>query len=141
MFILHVFDSFYRYVLEPRVSFDSSQQLTSGPQAHFTHLPQKPILTLGVDAPEGWLVESVRTQYDLDNIHLEEIDSSIHAQFELEHLLLEGHCFDSASGQPPRGLQFTLGTPKRPELVDTIVMANLVFSCNCSRKYLLITRS
>ena len=65
--------SFYRYVLEPSVSFDSTQQLTNGPQALFTNLPHKPILTLGVDAPEGWLVEGVRTQYDLDNIHLEEV--------------------------------------------------------------------
>ena len=39
---------------------------------------------------------------------------------------LLGHCHDSSSGQPPRGLQFTLGTNSTPVLVDTIVMANLV---------------
>lgn len=48
------------------------------------------------------------------------------AEYELEHLLLEGHCFDVSSGQPPRGLQFTLGTASEPVIVDTIVMANLV---------------
>lgn len=48
------------------------------------------------------------------------------AEYELEHLLLEGHCFDVGSGQPPRGLQFTLGTASEPVMVDTIVMANLV---------------
>lgn len=48
------------------------------------------------------------------------------AEFELEYLLLEGHCFDVTTGQPPRGLQFTLGTASDPVIVDTIVMANLV---------------
>lgn len=37
-----------------------------------------------------------------------------------------GHCSDSSSGQPPRGLQFTLGTNTTKAMVDTIVMANLV---------------
>lgn len=48
------------------------------------------------------------------------------AEFELEHLLLEGHCFDLSTGQPPRGLQFTLGMSRDPLMYDTIVMANLV---------------
>ena len=37
-----------------------------------------------------------------------------------------GHCYDSISGQPPRGLQFILGTNTTQDMVDTIVMANLV---------------
>ena len=60
------------------------------------------------------------------SVYLCQVDSSINAEFELEHLLLEGHCFDVNSGQPPRGLQFTLGTQHQPAIVDTIVMANLV---------------
>lgn len=48
------------------------------------------------------------------------------AEYELEHLLLEGHCFDLSTGQPPRGLQFTLGMSRDPLMYDTIVMANLV---------------
>ena len=52
------------------------------------------------------------------------------------HLLTDvsGHCYDSTSMQPPRGLQFILGTPTRPAVVDTIVMANLVshFVCSCT---------
>lgn len=47
------------------------------------------------------------------------------SQFELEYLLLEGHCFESTLGTPPRGLQITLGTESNPVIVDTIVMANL----------------
>lgn len=54
------------------------------------------------------------------------MDSIVAAEYELEHLLLEGHCFDVSTGQPPRGLQFTLGTASDPVIVDTIVMANLV---------------
>lgn len=38
---------------------------------------------------------------------------------------MEGHCFESTMGSPPRGLQITLGTERKPVMVDTIVMANL----------------
>jgi UDP-glucose:glycoprotein glucosyltransferase len=38
---------------------------------------------------------------------------------------LEGHCFETGTGNPPRGLQMTLGTKQDPVVVDTIVMANL----------------
>lgn len=55
-----------------------------------------------------------------------QVDSVVAAEYELEYLLLEGHCFDVTTGQPPRGLQFTLGTASDPVIVDTIVMANLV---------------
>lgn len=47
------------------------------------------------------------------------------SEFELEYLLLEGHCFEALLGNPPRGLQITLGTEKHNVVVDTIVMANL----------------
>ncbi|CAH1780753.1 unnamed protein product [Owenia fusiformis] len=117
--------SFYRLVLEPELAFASDGVLSSGPVAKFNKMPSSPILTLNMNPPEGWLVEATRSPYDLDNIHLEEVESNgIHGEFELEYLLLEGHCFDSSSGQPPRGLQFTLGT-NTTALVDTIVMANL----------------
>lgn len=54
------------------------------------------------------------------------MDNVVAAEYELEYLLLEGHCYDITTGQPPRGLQFTLGTSANPVIVDTIVMANLV---------------
>lgn len=118
--------SYYRYVLEPEMTFKDDGSLTLGPSAKFTNLPQKSILTLGMQPPESWLVESVRTQYDLDNILLEEVKSGgIQANFDLEYLLLEGHCHDANTGQPPRGLQFTLGTNMSDVVMDTIVMANL----------------
>lgn len=57
-----------------------------------------------------------------------QVNGVVAAEFELEHLLLEGHCFDLSTGQPPRGLQFTLGMSRDPLMYDTIVMANLVSS-------------
>ncbi|GFR77731.1 UDP-glucose glycoprotein glucosyltransferase 1 [Elysia marginata] len=117
--------SFYRYVLEPEVTFDSNGMLTSGPTAKFLDMPQKSLLTLNMDTPESWLVEAVTSPYDLDNILLEEVERSVNADFELEYILIEGHCYDSSNSQPPRGLQFTLGSNSTPAMVDTIVMANL----------------
>nr|XP_019953448.1 PREDICTED: UDP-glucose:glycoprotein glucosyltransferase 1 [Paralichthys olivaceus] len=117
--------SFYRYVLEPDVTFQSDSSFSPGPMAKFLDMPQSPLFTLNLNTPESWMVESVHTRYDLDNIYLEEVDNIVGAEYELEHLLLEGHCFDVSSGQPPRGLQFTLGTASDPVIMDTIVMANL----------------
>ncbi|XP_064638451.1 UDP-glucose:glycoprotein glucosyltransferase 1-like isoform X2 [Lineus longissimus] len=116
--------NFYRFVLEPEVTFKLEKTVT-GPIATFSNLPHKPLLTMNFNPPQSWLVESVRTPYDLDNIYLEEIETGVNAHYELEYLLLEGHCYDTATGTPPRGLQFTLGTTKNPIMFDTIVMANL----------------
>lgn len=67
------FTSYYRYVLEPDLTFRPDGSLTSGPVARFTDLPQKSILTMGVNPPESWLVESVKAPHDLDNLLLEEV--------------------------------------------------------------------
>uniref|UniRef100_A0A672LE22 UDP-glucose ceramide glucosyltransferase-like 1 n=1 Tax=Sinocyclocheilus grahami TaxID=75366 RepID=A0A672LE22_SINGR len=64
--------SFYRYVLEPDVSFFGNNSLSPGPVARFTEIPQSPLLTLNMITPESWMVEAVRSPYDLDNIHLQE---------------------------------------------------------------------
>lgn len=116
--------SFFRFVLEPELYFVSNK-LGQGPMARFSTLPTTSLLTLGMVTPENWMVEVIRSPYDLDNIHLEQVENGIYAEFELEHLLVEGHCFEQMSGNPPRGLQFTLGTKSTPVMVDTIVMANL----------------
>uniref|UniRef100_A0A671VVQ0 UDP-glucose ceramide glucosyltransferase-like 1 n=1 Tax=Sparus aurata TaxID=8175 RepID=A0A671VVQ0_SPAAU len=121
--------SFYRFVLESDVSFLANDTVSPGPVARFTELPESPLLTLNMITPESWIVQAVRSPHDLDNIHLQERSyhshSLIRAEYELEHLLLEGHCFDLSTGQPPRGLQFTLGMSQDPLMYDTIVMANL----------------
>lgn len=117
--------NFYRYVVEPEVQFQTNGKLGEGPISKFTGLPVNSLLTQNIQVPENWLVEAVHSVYDLDNIKLSEIGGPVHSEYELEYLLLEGHCFDSNSGAPPRGLQVTLGTQKSPAIVDTIVMANL----------------
>nr|CAD7441964.1 unnamed protein product [Timema bartmani] len=117
--------SFYRFVLEPELQFVGEGHHSHGPVARFTNMPESILFTQNMHVPENWLVESVRSLYDLDNIRLEDVDSGVHSEFELEYLLLEGHCFEASMGNPPRGLQITLGTELEPVKVDTIVMANL----------------
>ncbi|XP_033331398.1 UDP-glucose-glycoprotein glucosyltransferase isoform X1 [Megalopta genalis] len=116
--------SFYRFVFEPHLQFSADGHI-NGAMAKFTKLPTSSLLTQNIHAPENWLVEVVRSVYDLDNIKLDNVAIGVHSELELEHLLLEGHCFEALMGNPPRGLQFTLGTEKQPLMVDTIVMANL----------------
>ncbi|CAH1643381.1 unnamed protein product [Spodoptera littoralis] len=117
--------SFYRYVLEPELQFTSSGALSGGALARFARLPHAPLLSMELRTPPNWLVECVKSVYDLDNIRLADVDTVVHSEFELEYLLLEGHAWDTALGTPPRGLQLVLGTRDKPELMDTIVMANL----------------
>ncbi|KAK3569395.1 hypothetical protein QTP86_027811 [Hemibagrus guttatus] len=117
--------SFYHFVMEADVAFFGNDTLSPGPMARFTEIPESPLLTLNMITPESWMVEAVQSPYDLDNIHLQDVSGVVNAEYELEYLLLEGHCFDLSTGQPPRGLQFTLGMKQEPLMHDTIVMANL----------------
>ena len=64
---------FYRYVLEPQVTFDSSGLTSPGPSAVFENMPLTPLLTMSMDTPLGWMVEAVRSPYDLDNIRLQKV--------------------------------------------------------------------
>lgn len=65
--------SFYRHVLEPEVAFQADGSFSPGPMAKFLDMPQSPLFTLNLNTPESWMVESVHTRYDLDNIYLEEV--------------------------------------------------------------------
>ncbi|VDQ01995.1 unnamed protein product [Trichobilharzia regenti] len=124
--------SFYRFVWEPSLfptNESSPVDSAISPRAYFTNLPGQSLLTLGMDEPHGWMVAAIEAEQDLDNLRLSDYQSSKHlveAVFELEHLLLEGHCIEEANMKPPRGLQFTLGPTPTTEMYDTIVMANLV---------------
>ncbi|XP_006832127.1 PREDICTED: UDP-glucose:glycoprotein glucosyltransferase 2 [Chrysochloris asiatica] len=117
--------SFYRFVLEPELMLGANDLHSPGPVAKFLDIPESPLLTLNLITPEGWLVETVHSNCDLDNIHLKDIERTVTAEYELEYLLLEGHCFDIMTEEPPRGLQFTLGTKNQAVVFDTVVMANL----------------
>ncbi|KAM5288069.1 UDP-glucose:glycoprotein glucosyltransferase 2 [Ctenodactylus gundi] len=117
-------ESFYRFVLEPELMSGSTDSPSLGPIAKFLDIPESPLLTLNMITPESWLIEIIHSNCDLDNIHLKDIENTVIAEYELEYLVIEGHCYDTTE-QSPRGLQFTLGTKNKPVVVDTIVMANL----------------
>ncbi|KAK4845965.1 hypothetical protein QYF36_011304 [Acer negundo] len=89
-------------------------------------MPLSKTLTMNLDVPESWLVEPIIAIHDLDNILLENLGDTrtLQAVFELEALVLTGHCSEK-DHEPPRGLQLILGTESTPHLVDTLVMANL----------------
>ncbi|KAG0591180.1 hypothetical protein KC19_1G156300 [Ceratodon purpureus] len=119
--------NFYRFVLPLKDSFTSEGSLTAGPFALFSNMPPSRTLTMNLDVPEPWLVEPVVALHDLDNIVLEKLEDTrtMHAVYELEALVLTGHCYEKETREPPRGLQLLLGTKNQPHMVDTIVMANL----------------
>ena len=106
---------------------DITCSIVNNPAAHFAGLPTAPLYTLAVDTPIAWMVESVSCVYDLDNIRLTDVTTAVNAVFELEHLLVQGSCFEE-EGAAPRGLQLVAqplvsdGTAKS---VDTVVMENL----------------
>lgn len=64
---------FYRYVLEPNLQFNEDGHLATGPHAVFRDIPETPLLTMNLDIPQAWMVEAVKSPYDLDNIYLKEV--------------------------------------------------------------------
>lgn len=60
-------------MLEPEVVFQADGSFSPGPLAKFLDMPQSPLFTLNLNTPESWMVESVSTRYDLDNIYLQEV--------------------------------------------------------------------
>lgn len=59
--------------MEPEITFSAEKLFVPGPVAKFLDMPQSPLFTLNLNTPESWMVESVRTPYDLDNIYLAEV--------------------------------------------------------------------
>ncbi|KAL7002014.1 hypothetical protein U1Q18_003164 [Sarracenia purpurea var. burkii] len=118
--------NYYRYVVPTMDDFSSTDYTVYGPKAFFANMPLSKTLTMNLDVPEPWLVEPVIAVHDLDNILLENLGEqrTLQAVFELEALVLTGHCSEK-DHDPPRGLQLILGTKSTPHFVDTIVMANL----------------
>lgn len=49
----------------------------TGPVAKFLDIPESPLLTLNMITPEGWLVEIVHSNCDLDNIHLKDVSYKV----------------------------------------------------------------
>ncbi|KAJ4966264.1 hypothetical protein NE237_018113 [Protea cynaroides] len=118
--------NYYRYVVPSMDDFSHVDYSVNGPKALFGNMPLTKTLTMNLDVPEPWLVEPVIAIHDLDNILLENLGETrtLQAVFELDALLLTGHCSEK-DHDPPQGLQLVLGMKNMPHSVDTIVMANL----------------
>ncbi|KZT07030.1 glycosyltransferase family 24 protein [Laetiporus sulphureus 93-53] len=119
---------FYRYNLLPRLSFEEN-----GEEVHalteFDGLPIDPIYTLAMDVPQAWLVRPREALHDLDNILLSALPAhdraqGVHAVFDLDHLVIEGHARDIRTNAPPRGLQLQLTSHVGTPIADTHVVAN-----------------
>lgn len=91
-----------------------------------------------------WIIEKLApythgmrrvVQADLDNLRLAELPQppagapALHAEFQLEALLLTGQCIDTGAATrqdvTPRGVQLWAGRGTERHLRDTLVMANL----------------
>lgn len=65
--------------MEPELSFTADGRVAPGPIAKFSNLPPEVLFTQAMHVPENWLVESVKSPYDLDNIKLDDIlETTIH---------------------------------------------------------------
>lgn len=64
--------------MESEIQFSEDGRQLPGPIAKFTNMPTSPLLTQNMHVPENWLVEVVRSVYDLDNIRLENVESNVH---------------------------------------------------------------
>ncbi|KAG2196556.1 hypothetical protein INT47_010395 [Mucor saturninus] len=118
---------FYRYVFDKELRFDKATGDQLVPTAYFEDLPVDPLYTLGVETTNAWHVTVREANMDLDNILLTSLKNNqlgVSAMYELESILIEGHCLDSTTRSPPRGLQFEISSPNH-EKKDTLVMANL----------------
>ena len=104
--------NFFRFVLEPELVFGEAALIKRS--AVFGSMPTKPLFTLAMVTPDNWLVEAKVSPYDLDNIHLDQVDGKgVWADFRLEHLLFEGHCFEQSTGNPPVAFSWYLRLDRR----------------------------
>ena len=60
--------SYFRMVLEPELLFNDEGSLLSGPQARFADMPKEPVFTMHHHIPDNWLIEPVKSVYDLEQI-------------------------------------------------------------------------
>jgi len=125
--------TYYKYAT-PRWD-DDEMLFPSENAAVFTSLPSTTTLSTQIDTPGSWLVGATIASLDLDNLRLEDLGPSVpamHAEFEIESLIVSGSCTDITAESMlkfdslyPRGMQLMLGTQDEPRMVDTMVMKNL----------------
>jgi len=116
--------SYYRYAVDTQeIPFDQDGYPTP-PAVTFTDLPKDSLMSLTMHAPPSWLVQSLVSQYDLDNLLLKDVtEENVLAQFVLRHLVIQGYAEDVSRSEPPRGTQLVLENAAG-ERWDTIVMSN-----------------
>jgi len=99
---------FYRYVLEPEVTFDGDGSMAEGPLALFSDMPQSVLFTMNMDTPLGWMVEAVYSPHDLDNIKLQEvrmviyINNSFHLARKYSRMFVRKHYLFREANSFPR---------------------------------------
>ena len=115
---------FSRYVIGQPAATTSAAS-SSSTLAAFDGLPQSRLLTLQLNHPHSWLVQTTYAKYDLDNLILKQVtEDTLIAKYQLDHLLFQGSCAD-AKRVPPQGLQMTLSLNSNAEVYsDTLVMIN-----------------
>ncbi|CAJ1957078.1 unnamed protein product [Cylindrotheca closterium] len=118
--------SYYRFVTDS----SAYQGGENSPLAHFSNLPTNHILTVRMDVAEPWDIQQRKAIQDTDNLRCDlKSGCSDHAalgttpdgvpmyeqrhltevEFNLNHLLFFGQCYQVNNGvQPPNGLQLTL---------------------------------
>eukprot|EP00628_Pelagophyceae_sp_CCMP2097_P015078 CAMPEP_0206824110 /NCGR_PEP_ID=MMETSP0975-20121206/13662_1 /ASSEMBLY_ACC=CAM_ASM_000399 /TAXON_ID=483370 /ORGANISM="non described non described, Strain CCMP2097" /LENGTH=1608 /DNA_ID=CAMNT_0054366369 /DNA_START=1 /DNA_END=4825 /DNA_ORIENTATION=- len=100
----------------------------STPSARFDSLPKGHVLTLRVDTPEAWDVQTAAADSDLDNLRCDDgrCETTESISYQLKSLTVSGQCFDARDRRPPNGLQLELRRVNDAgDGGDTLVMQNL----------------
>jgi hypothetical protein len=146
--------NFYRFVAGSGTSAGAPGATAAAtPFAQFKHLPKQHTLTIRMDPPEAWNVQSHRAVQDIDNLKCSshrcgdvpgggasaEVTS---VSYLVKNLLIAGQCFEgiqTGNPTPPNGLQLVLtkassrsdddtattAMTTRAHFSDTLVMQNL----------------
>eukprot|EP00727_Mastigamoeba_balamuthi_P011847 m51a1_g7285 putative UDP-glucose:glycoprotein glucosyltransferase (1435) ;mRNA; r:34055-38973 len=97
-------------------------------EALFEGMPERRLLTVGLDVPHPWVVMAAVARHDLDNVRLGDAQvgpEGVVAVYRLENLLVEGNCYEQPKGAPPRGLEVILAPRAGAQRAsDTLVMSN-----------------
>lgn len=87
----------------------------------FEKMPAKTLMTLALETPPAWLAFPIQSIHDLDNIRLADVSNGdVSVIYELENIIVEGHCRDTVTGAPPRGLQLELSAAGNNPKVDSL---------------------
>eukprot|EP01028_Stygiella_incarcerata_P005737 TRINITY_DN2385_c0_g1_i2.p1 TRINITY_DN2385_c0_g1~~TRINITY_DN2385_c0_g1_i2.p1 ORF type:complete len:1648 (+),score=442.89 TRINITY_DN2385_c0_g1_i2:114-5057(+) len=113
--------SYYRHVARRDRGGNVGQAET---RPLFSRLPGSLTLTINLDVPNGWLVESTHASDDLDNLRIPTHLNAV-ANYEIKQNVIGGHCLDVQSpNEMPAGLQLQLFSMQGEPIGDTIVMDN-----------------